>query len=86
MYPKLALSRDVYRVSFLASKDKLTILVLAKTYISRTCVKNTISSFGTSFPNTFQRPPREDTLVSVGCLKTNPTLCSSTLIGVSIIV
>ena len=29
---------------------------------------------------------REDTLVSVGCLKTNPTLCSSTLIGVSIIV
>ena len=26
MYPKLALSSDVHRVSFLASKDKLTIL------------------------------------------------------------
>ena len=85
MYPKLALSSDVHRVSFLASKDKLTILVIAMTYMSMTCVKNTISSLGTSFPNTFQRPPCDDTLVSVGCLKTSPTLCSSTLIGVSII-
>ena len=64
MYPKLALSSDVHRVSFLASKDKLTILVIAIMYMSMTCVKNTISSLGTSFPNTFHRPPCDDTLVS----------------------
>ena len=54
MYPKLALSRDVHRVSFLASIVKFTILVIAITYMSMTCVKNTISSLGTSLPNTVQ--------------------------------
>ena len=66
MYLKLALSRDVHRVSCLASMVKFTILVIAVTYMSMTCVKNTISSFGTSLPNTFQRPPRDDKLVGVG--------------------
>ena len=57
MYPKLALSSDVHRVSCLASMVKFTILVIAMRYMSMTCVKNTISSLGTSLPNTFQRPP-----------------------------
>ena len=84
MYPKLALSRDVHRVSCLASMVKLTILGIAITYMSMTCVKNTISSFGTSLPNTFQRPPRDDKLVGVGWLKSGSGLCSPKLTAVSI--
>ena len=53
MYPKLALRRDVHRVSCLASMVKFTILVIAMRYMSMTCVKNTISFLGTSLPNTF---------------------------------
>ena len=86
MYPKLALSRDVHRVSFLASIVKFTILVIAITYMSMTCVKNVISSLGTSLPNTFQRPPCDDKLFGVGWLKSGSRLCSPKLTAVSITV
>ena len=84
MYPKLALSRDVHSVSFLASRVKLTILVIAITYMSMTYVKNTISSLDTSLPHTFHRPPCDDILVGVGWLKSGPRLCSPRLTAVSI--
>ena len=86
MYPKLALSSYVHRVSFVASVVKFTILVIAITYMSMTCVKNTISSFDTLLPNTFHRLPCYDILVGVGCLKSGPRLCSPKLMAVSVIV
>ena len=39
MYPKLVLSRDVHRESFLNSIVKFTILVIAIRYTSMTCDK-----------------------------------------------
>ena len=86
MYPKLALSSHVHRVSFLASMVKLMILVIAITYMRMTCVKNTISSLGTLLPNTFHRPPCDDTLIREDCLKSCPILYSSKLIAVSVTV